>query len=318
MSFILGSKSQASQQAAVSGLQLQSSAYGKCIPIVYGTTRIAPNLIWYGDFVATPQSSSSGSGGKGGVGGGGGGKGGGGSSSYTYATAFAQGLCEGPVYGVGNVYVDKNISTLATLGLSFFAGAYGQAPWGYLSTNHLSEAIGYSGVSYVAASNYQLGTSPQLPNHNFEVQGIYSQSLVALGVPDADPSLVVADLLTNPHYGVGFPATRLGNLSVYQGYCIAAGLWISPGYTQQAQASSMLDDIATATNSAFVWSSGVLTLVPYGDAALNANGHNYTPPATPLYNLADDDFLPNTNATGATAAMNSDPVLLTRAPVGCV
>src|ERR1700761_1443778 len=100
MSFLLGaSKSQASQAAAVSGLQLQSSAYGKVIPIVYGTTRIAPNLIWYGDFIATPQSASGG-GGKGGITGGGGGKGGG-SGSYTYQPAVALALCEGPIASVG-------------------------------------------------------------------------------------------------------------------------------------------------------------------------------------------------------------------------
>jgi hypothetical protein len=75
----------------------------------------------------------------------------------------------------------------------------------------------------------------------------------------------------------------------------------------------MLDDIATATNSAFVWSNGVLTLVPYGDAALSANGYSYTPPSSPLYNLGDDDFLPNTNATSTSSATtNDDPVLLTR------
>src|SRR6201996_4827708 len=111
MSFLLGaSKSQASQAAAVSGLQLQSSAYGKVIPIVYGTTRIAPNLIWYGDFVATPHTSNSSSGGgKGGVTGGGGGKGGGGSGSttYTYSAAVALGLCEGPIAGIGNVWASK-------------------------------------------------------------------------------------------------------------------------------------------------------------------------------------------------------------------
>src|ERR1700761_2026584 len=83
MSFLTGSsKSQASQATAVSGLQLQSSAYGKVVPIVYGTTRIAPNLIWFGDFIAIPQNSSGGGGGKGGVTGGGGGKSGGGSGSF--------------------------------------------------------------------------------------------------------------------------------------------------------------------------------------------------------------------------------------------
>ena len=74
----------------------------------------------------------------------------------------------------------------------------------------------------------------------------------------------------------------------------------------------MLDDLATATNSAFVWSSGMLTLVPYGDAALDGNGYAYTPPSSPLYDLADDDYMPNTYATGSSATVNDDAVLLTR------
>jgi hypothetical protein len=303
-------KTQATQQAAVSGLQLQSSAYGVAIPIVYGTTRVAPNLIWYGDFDAIAQQSSAGSGGKGGVGGGGGGKGGGGSTSYTYQTAVALGLCEGPITGIGNVYVDKNLSTLALLGLAFFSGTYGQPVWGYLTSKHPTQALGYSGSTYLAASAYQLGTSPQLPNHNFEVYGILHATGNGL---DACPANVIADMLTNPHYGVGFPSARLGDFTVYTAYCMANGLWISPAYTQQAQSSSLLDDIATATNSAVVWSQGVLTMVPYGDSNASGNGYSYTAPSAPLYDLTDDDFMPNTNATStASATMNDDPVLLTR------
>jgi hypothetical protein len=157
MSFLTGSGSQASQVTAVSGLQLQSSAYGKVIPIVYGTTRIAPNLIWYGHFVATPQASSGGGAGKGG---GGGGKGGS-ASSYVYQTAVALGLCEGPVAGVGSVYLDKSVTTLSALGLSFFSGAYGQAPWGYLvsqdapvSEVHVIPSSGPYTVTVNAASDF--------------------------------------------------------------------------------------------------------------------------------------------------------------------
>ncbi len=214
MSFLTGSgKSQATQQMAVSGLQLQSSAYGKAVLIIYGTMLIAPNLIWYGDFVATPQSSSAGSGGKGGKGGKGG------SRSYTYQTAVALGIGEGPIANVGNIYVDKNITSAAALGLSTFVGNYGQSPWGYLITNHPDQALGYSGIAYLAANAYQLGTSPQLPNHNIEVIGIDAYS-ISDTIHDVDPSLVVADLLTNPHYGCGFPISRMGDFSVYQAYTL--------------------------------------------------------------------------------------------------
>lgn len=314
MSFGGGDK-QASQTPQVSGIQIQSSVYGKVVPLVYGTMRLAPNLIWYGDFV---QVGGGGTGGKGGgKGGGGGGKGGGASAQPRYQAAVALALCEGPVTGIGQVWADKNVTTPAGLGLSVFTGTYPQAPWGYLATpqvvlaglffmpvNHVAQALGYSGVAYVAGSAYPLGNSAQLPNHNFEVLGVLRGS--APNGADADPSRVVADILTNPHYGAGFPPARLGSLANYQSYTLATGLWISPAYTEQRQASDILDEIASSTNSAFVWSSGVLTLVPFGDQAISANGYAYAPPTAPFYDLGDDDFLPNTGAGG------QDPVQLVR------
>ena len=312
MASIFGSSSkpQAQQQPALSGLNIQTSTYAKVIPLVYGTTRIAPNLIWYGDFVATPHNSGSGGGGgKGGVVGGGGGKGGGGgTTTYTYTASVALGLCEGPIAGVGTVWASRTETSLAALGLGIFNGAYGQAPWSYLSSIHPDQALGYSGTACVAGAGYQLDDNAQLPNHNMEVAGFLAGS--APGVPDADPSQVIADLLTNPFCGAGFPSVRLGSLATYQSYVLAAGLWISPAYAEQKQAAQMLDDIASFTNSAFVWSSGVLSLVPYGDEALSANGYSFTPPSAPLYDLGDDDFLDN-SATGSAASSN-DPVLVTR------
>ncbi len=394
MAGILGrsGSAQAKQASAAAGMKVQTSVYGKAIPIVYGTTKIAPNLLWYGDFNATAYSGGAGAGaGKGGAVGGGGGKGAAGSASYTYTAAVMFGLCEGPVTQIGNIWASKTLTSTGNLGLYGFEGDIGQAPWSYLDASHAAiaevhdipraapyevlvsytdpfetdygvvdaasgvvfiavttpptigqynvssagiytfnagdageqvtisytagnqqppnQALGYSALAYMCTASFQLGSSPQMPNLNFEVGGKYCQS--ATDSPDADPSLVVADLLSNPTYGAGFPAARIGSLSTYQAYALAAGLFISPAYTDTATASSLLSDIATYTNAAFVWSSGLLTLVPYGDQALSGR-MSYTPPASPLFDLTDDDFLPNTNTTGATASSNDDPVLLTR------
>src|SRR5690348_18474830 len=102
MSFGGGDK-QASQTPQLSGIQIQSSVYGKVIPLVYGRTRLAPNLVWYGDFV---QTGGGGTGGKGGGKGGGGGKSGGGTARPQYQAAVALALCEGPITGVGQVWAD--------------------------------------------------------------------------------------------------------------------------------------------------------------------------------------------------------------------
>ncbi|HEX3747585.1 MAG TPA: phage tail protein [Bryobacteraceae bacterium] len=539
-----GGKSTATQQTAAAGLQVQTSVQGKPLALIYGMTRVAPNLIWYGDFTATQQSS--GAGGKGGLTGAGGKSGG--SAGYTYTASFQLALGEGVLNSIWDVWADKNQSDLPDLGMSFFRGDYQQAPWSYLlqgqdaqidsepyvvpgspyqvsvsnpllydqgvivtssssltyfptvfqpdlasnqysyivsassvtyifnsaldgesvqisysvnaqpftisatvasgqveidnvfgqgfadagvtfivgspltkatgspsageytqvggtytfnsaqsganviisyvPNNGQSIALGYSGIAYIAAANFSLGNNPSLPNFNFEVSGLFSQTVqqsvqgeqytlptanaltitvrfspefisdvgvtdqdgnvytkvsaspgtnqyvVSAGTysfssgnagavvnisynasigPDAPPAKVVADLLSNAHYGIGFPSDRVDALTTYNAYTLATGLVISPCYDTQQQASSMLDDIAKATNSAFVWSSGVLTLVPYGDEAVTANGFTYTPPASPLYSLTDDDFLPNKNLTAsASASFNDDPVLMTR------
>jgi len=120
-------------------------------------------------------------------------------------------------------------------------------------------------------------------------------------------------MLTNEHYGAAFPSQYVGDLSVYQAYCIASGLLISLALTQQQQTSSPLQDIATATNSAWVWSNGTLQLVPYGDTNLSAFGYTYTAPTTPVTSLDDDDFMRNSNPIGVSStAMNDNPVLMSR------
>jgi len=289
MSFFFKTKSQAQNQAAVSGLQLQSSALGKVLPIIYGSQRVACNLMWYGDFGSVAQQSAGGGGGgKGGEGGGGGGKGGGGGVTYKYHTSVALGICEGPIVSFGDAYIDKNIVSISSLGFSAFLGSYSQSPWGYLSTNHSDEALYYRGIAYLAAASYQLGNSAQLPNHNFEVHGIFSNSIS--GQVDADASLVIEDYLTNAHYGAEFPSDYLGDLSVFQAYTIANGLWISPLCQEQTQAAAFLKDIALACNSEYVWSSGVLHIVPFGDQTITANGYTYTAPSAPEYSLNDNDF----------------------------
>src|SRR2546422_1763712 len=94
---------QSVQPTRAVGLRVQTSVYGIPIALCYGQQRIPGNLIWYGDFLAVPVVT--------GGGGGGGGKGGGGSSSsvtsYSYYTAVAIGLCEGPIGGILKVWDRK-------------------------------------------------------------------------------------------------------------------------------------------------------------------------------------------------------------------
>lgn len=131
---------------------------------------------------------------------------------------------------------------------------------------------------------------------------------------DADPSFVIQDILTNAHYGMGFPSNRIDTASfaTYQAYVQATGLLISPIYDAQVSTQSALQEIAKVTNSEFVWSGALLKIIPYGDEVVSGNGYTYTPPSAPLFDLTDDDFMDNQGATGSSSSSNSDPVLLIR------
>lgn len=293
MGFLFGSsKAPATAQQAptiLSAISVQTSVYGLSIPLVYGTNRISGNLIGYNDFTATAHTSAAAQA-SGGKGGGNGGSSNTSTTSYTYSATLQIGLCAGPIDGIGQVWQDKTLTTLAALGLSLFTGTDPQTAWSYLTSNYPSQALGYNDLAYVAGTNYQLDTNAGMQNNSFEIQGRYRFSASA-GIIDANPADIVTDFLTNSDYGMGFPTANLGSLTSFSNYCVANGFFLSPVIDQQTQANQFLTDLATMTNSEWVWSGTTLKIVPRGDQTVTGNGVTYTPNVTPLFDLGDVDFI---------------------------
>lgn len=196
-------------------------------------------------------------------------------------------------------------TALQKLGLSFLSGEIGQATWAYLSSAFPAQAIGYSGLALVYAQDYQLGNGAQVENHTFEIQGPQSYS-VSSSIPDANPALAAFDAITNARYGAAFPAAQYDTTSSWSDYCLAAGIFMSPALETQMKAAEFVAKMGSLTNTAPVWSGGVLKFIPYGDTALAANGATYTPNLTPVYDLTDDDFTPS--------GSGSPPITVTRKP----
>jgi Putative phage tail protein len=261
MTGILGGGANAKQKTAIGSLQFQTSQKGGVIPLVYGTTRAAPNLIDHDNFTATPASLGV-------KGKGGGGKSG--SQQYNYSASVILGVCQGPVAGFGTVWWDKNTTPLVAMpGLSTInLGADGQPADPFWVTNHPTTVLGYSGTANITLDNYQLGMTASLPNLPFEIIGIESGS--GINGFDADPAAIITDFLTNARYGDGFPAANLDSLTTYSEYCAAAGLFLSPLLDTQQEAQQSLGDIVKITNSAIVWSGALLKILPYGDQPLSA------------------------------------------------
>lgn len=297
-----GGGSNNTSETPLTGISIQSSANGLPIQLVYGTTRVTPNLLWYGDFTAVPHTSTTSAGGKGG----------GETSSnttYTYTASFVLALGEGLAQGVTKAWVDKTQITPSSY-FSLFLGSSAQSPWSYLTSKHPGQDVNYPGIVYAAAASYDLGNSSSLPNHNFEVQG----RCILSGFQDADPRDIVVDLLTNAQTGVP-NAPALGDTTLYSAYCRSNGILLSPCYDSQQDAATMLTDIFQLTNTGAYFSEQKLKLIPYGDTAVTANGVTYSPNLTPGANFGDDDFLPQSgedpiqvqrNAVAATINTTSD------------
>lgn len=273
-----------SAEERILSLQVQRSSQGLTLPVIYGRTRVAGNLIWYGDFITIEHKTTTQQGGKGG----------GGVTQedikYTYEAAVMLALCEGEISGVGRIWRDKEkFDSLAQLRLTLMRGGDEQPLWTHLAqAKHTDQALNYSGTAYLCSPNYELTKSAQIYQHNFEVIGKlgYSGS-----IPDANPRDIIRDLLTNQRYGCGFPAESIGDTDRYSNYCRAVGIFLSPAYTEQGEAQRNISELLEQTNSAAVFSQGRLKIVPYGDGNYRGNGAAYIADNKAIYDLTDDDFI---------------------------
>lgn len=306
MSFFFGGGQKAKPQ--FTGLQTQTSSSALPIPICWGQNRLAPNIIWQGDFKPHKHKQ---------------GKGGGKSmTTYTYTASFQLGLCWGEIHGIVTVWKDQSKINYTTTGgsgsktkrgggggaglpvaFSFFLGTTPQAPWGYMTTAHPTEALGYSGIAHVDVSNYDLGQSNSLGQHSFEVQGLRWDTGLGggAGAKDADPALIIEDFLTNNSFGVGFdmsvitgmystPAATTTGDSAFQTYCRAMGFALSPCLIAQNPAGDTIERWAMLCNTAVVWNGYSMKFHPYGPDTVTGNGVTYIPDFPVRYTLTDADF----------------------------
>lgn len=293
----------------IGALRVQSSTQGLPIPVVYGTTRISPNVIWYGDFTAIANTQTSTQGGKGG----------GGvevtNTSYTYTVAVALALLHGPLAPssetvIPQVWSNKDLTSIGGLGMTYFSGSLDQGTWAHLDTNHPAESLNYPSVAYVAHEAFPLGSSDSLPNLSFEVRGLLNTggpTTITACTPDENPGVVMYDLLTSQVHGL--PLAPALDILDFIEYCYASNFLCSPAYVAQRPAADILTELTQIGNAAIVWTgANVLKVVPYGDLPVSYQGfqpgggpnpdccepgdvYTFTPDLTPAYDLTLDDFI---------------------------
>ena len=153
-------------------LSVQSSTYGQAIPLAYGATRLAGNVIWSTGLIETRQEETKKvKGGKGGR-----------STKvtnviYTYSVSFAVALSARPIVGVGRIWADGKLlrdsgGQLAVDGaLRIYDGGEDQVADPLIEAKEgVGNAPAYRGLAYVVFEQLALAEyANRIPNLTFEV-----------------------------------------------------------------------------------------------------------------------------------------------------
>lgn len=162
-----GSRGTHREGARLEELGVQSSTYGKMIPLVYGNARIAGNIIWSRPIkeIATTTTTT-----QGGKGGGGGAKSS--STEYSYYATLAIAICAGQVDEVQRAWADAKQLDLGLGTYRFYRGTEDQLPDPLIeSYEGLGHTPAYRGLCYVVIEDFPLADyGNRIPNFTFEVK----------------------------------------------------------------------------------------------------------------------------------------------------
>ena len=274
MGGLFGRENITSRADRIGEFQINSASYGEVVPVVLGTTRLSGNIIQWEDFTAHEHRKSQR------VGKGGGSKNT--SITYTYTVAVAIGLCEGPIKGIGKVWIDKEVYQYPNdkIGLTAYLGNREQSPWPYMVGKHPDKALPYSGLAYMAGV-VDMGDRAGLPTFNFEIQG---QLLNTGDGVDVNP----ADYIVHVLKSIGIEETAIDGIDNFREYCKQADILIStPPDSKAKKAQQIVSDIADICNCYLFWSNDRLKIVPLADKPIKT----WDPHSQIQYDLTEDDFL---------------------------
>lgn len=168
-------------------LSVQTSTYGKMIPAVYGTTRIAGNVIWSLPIKEHTLVSRQG-----------GGKGGGSgkvstTTSYSYSVTLALALCEGEIDQVLRVWADATLVDITEGVYRLYKGGEEQLPDPLIeSYQGVGSTPAYRGLAYVVMEDFPLADfGNRIPNFTFEVKRRVSVVGETVPVEDMITSMII-------------------------------------------------------------------------------------------------------------------------------
>ena len=297
MSFFRG-RTTTTRANKISEFTVNTAEYGAVVPEIIGTVRTAGNVIYYDDFTAHEhrETHKAGKGGKSKQV----------SITYTYTVAVILGLCEGPISGIGKVWIGKNVHNYPAddIQLTLFDGKENQQPWAYTQGKHPDKALPYSGLAYMAGV-IDLGDSGSMPSYNFEVKGRLLETGDGVDVNPADYIRYVLDK-------IGKKDMQIIGLENYRKYCKEADLLISSPPDEDAKASrEVVNEIAKLTNAYVFWSNDKLKIVPLADRPVGS----WAPDKTGITDLTADDFLPQSGGALITYKRKDSSAIYNQFPI---
>lgn len=164
---IFGARRLPDQQGTrLENLAVQTSTYGKAIPQVFGSMRLAGNIIWSQPIKETATTTTQS-----------GGKGGGGrveqkQTSYAYSVSLAIAICAGEIDNVIRVWADSKVLDTDAGTYRVYTGSEAQLPDSYIESFEGSgSAPAYRGLAYVVIEDFPLADyGNRIPNFTFEVK----------------------------------------------------------------------------------------------------------------------------------------------------
>lgn len=284
----------------ISNFQATTCDYGTPVMDIFGTTKIAPNVINWQDFysreirktVKSGKSKST-------------------TINYRYYVYLELALGE-TITDIGKIWVGDTM--YQSLGAANGSGGTGfplelkkdGGVSNYMSTKHPDKAVDYQHLAYLhspsggnSSGTYLGENSASVPSYGIEVKG----ALLATGDGiDANPADVILYILKKLgiYNGVDPEETIISGIGNFRKYCKANDLLISSpsGETSQKKAQEIIKDICTLTDAYFFWSNNKFKIRVKDNRQIN----DWRPDNTVVYDLGPDDML--LQADGACVAFS--------------
>lgn len=274
MGFLFKRSNSTTRADRISSFQATTCDFGTPVPLLYGTSKIAPNLIKYDNFRAVERRTTTKSG-----------KSKSTQIDYEYYADIQLALGEGAIDSIGAVWVgDVKYSSLYALTINQDGGSSG---WS-INLGDVDNPV-YGKLAYVEG-NIFLGTnSASMPSYNMETRG----RLRSTGDgTDANPAHIIKDMLAMIGLDNYIDTVSFNN---YAEFCKEADLLVSTpagAFTEQKKAQEVIKDLLTLTNTFMFWSVDRFKFVPREPISYGT----WRPNTTITYDINHDDLIPQNGA----------------------